>query len=194
MGKSEKKASSSAKKASSAKDVSAEKKASGRSAGASAAPKRKTAPTLATTAAAPGAGGTRLAAGPVADYAYGRQVRREVPRHSLGRWEPAPERRDPVDVLQEQAADRVPDLVPLRYERMSVSPFTFYRGAAAIMAEDLASRPHTGLIAQLAGDAHLANFGGFGTPEREMIFDLNDFDETHPGPFEWDVLRLVGQL
>jgi len=96
-----------------------------------------------------------------------------------------------VEVLQAQASNRVPELVPLRYERMTTSPFAFYRGAAALMANDLATREHTGLTVQLCGDAHLANFGGYATPDRTMVFDLNDFDETLPGPFEWDVARLV---
>ena len=124
----------------------------------------------------------------------GRLARKAVPRSGLGAWSAPSDRPDPVATLQEQAADRVADLVPLRYERMLVSPFTFYRGAAAIMALDLGGRPRTGLTAQLAGDAHLANFGGFATADRTMIFDLNDFDETLPGPFEWDVQRLVASF
>ncbi|WP_224760602.1 DUF2252 domain-containing protein [Salinibacterium sp. ZJ450] len=99
-----------------------------------------------------------------------------------------------MDLLEEQAVSRVPDLVPIRYGRMMVSPFTFYRGAALLMASDLASQPHTGLRVQLCGDAHLSNFGVFGTPERALVFDINDFDETLPGPFEWDVKRLAASF
>ncbi len=103
-------------------------------------------------------------------------------------------RRDPVDLLEEQAKTRVPELVPIRYGRMLVSPFTFYRGAAYIMAADLAGRPGPGFTRQLCGDAHLANFGGFAAPDRRLVFDVNDFDETLPGPFEWDVKRLVASF
>lgn len=101
---------------------------------------------------------------------------------------------DPVALLDGQSSTRVPELVPVRYGRMLVSPFTFYRGAALIMADDLAAGPRTGLITQLCGDAHLSNFGVFASPERRLVFDLNDFDETHPGPFEWDVKRLAASL
>src|SRR3954451_24347856 len=106
-------------------------------------------------------------------------------------WAPAEDRPDPVALLEEQAATRVTELVPIRYGRMLVSPFTFYRGAAKIMAHDLAATPRAGLSTQLCGDAHLSNFGGFASPERSLVFDLNDFDETLPGPFEWDVKRLA---
>jgi uncharacterized protein (DUF2252 family) len=99
-----------------------------------------------------------------------------------------------VALLEEQAATRVPELVPIRYGRMLVSPFTFYRGAAAIMAADLAPTPVSGIAVQLCGDAHLSNFGVFGTPERQLIFDINDFDETLPGPWEWDVKRMVASF
>jgi hypothetical protein len=129
-----------------------------------------------------------------ASWQAGREVRAALPREELGAWTPAPDRADPVDLLVAQEVDRLPDLVPLRHERMAVSPFTFYRGAATIMARDLGGRPTTGLTCQLAGDAHLANFGGFATAERSLIFDLNDFDETLPGPFEWDVQRLVASF
>jgi uncharacterized protein (DUF2252 family) len=121
----------------------------------------------------------------------GKQARVKVPRRSHGEWEPPSNRPDPVGILEEQARTRVPELVPIRYGRMLVSPFTFYRGAAALMASDLADSPQTGLHAQLCGDAHLSNFGGFAAPDRRLIFGLNDFDETLPGPFEWDVKRLV---
>ena len=126
--------------------------------------------------------------------ARGRAARREVPRSEHGRWEPAPDRPDPVALLDEQAATRVPELVPIRYGRMLVSPFTFYRGAAAIMAADLAGTPASGITVQLCGDAHLSNFGVFGTPERQLIFDINDFDETMPGPWEWDVKRMAASF
>ena len=124
----------------------------------------------------------------------GREARKRVPRQTSGGWTPSADRPDPVEVLQAQASNRVPELVPLRYERMTTSPFAFYRGAAALMANDLATREHTGLTVQLCGDAHLANFGGYATPDRTMVFDLNDFDETLPGPFEWDVARLVASF
>jgi hypothetical protein len=124
----------------------------------------------------------------------GKQARQSVPRAVHGTWQPQDDARDPVQILQAQAADRVPELVPIRYARMLVSPFTFYRGAAAVMAADLATTPSSGLAVQLCGDAHLANFGGFSTPDRTLIFDLNDFDETLPGPFEWDVKRLVASF
>jgi len=126
--------------------------------------------------------------------ARGRAARREAPRSEHGRWEPAPDRPDPVALLEEQAASRVAELVPIRYGRMLVSPFTFYRGAAAIMAADLAPTPVSGITVQLCGDAHLSNFGVFGTPERQLIFDINDFDETLPGPWEWDVKRMAASF
>jgi hypothetical protein len=123
--------------------------------------------------------------------ARGRAARGEVPRSSHADFGPAPHRPDPVALLESQAASRVPELVPIRYGRMLVSPFTFYRGAALIMAADLASTPNSGLHAQLCGDAHLSNFGVFASPDRRLVFDLNDFDETLPGPWEWDVKRLA---
>jgi uncharacterized protein (DUF2252 family) len=125
---------------------------------------------------------------------HGRAARSEVRRTSQGAFEPAPRRPDPVDVLEQQAASRVSELVPIRYGRMLVSPFTFYRGAAAVMAADLAASPNSGLRVQLCGDAHLSNFGGFGSPDRDLVFDINDFDETLPGPWEWDVKRLAASL
>ena len=118
-------------------------------------------------------------------------------RKSLSRKHQAelrPSQTDPVDILAAQDATRIPELIPVRYERMLVSPFTFYRGAAALMAADLGSSPHSGLMAQLCGDAHLSNFGLFASPERRLVFDCNDFDETHPGPFEWDVKRLAASF
>jgi len=126
--------------------------------------------------------------------ARGRVARSEVPRSVHGRWEAAPDRPDPIAVLEEQAVSRVPELVPIRYGRMLVSPFTFYRGAAAIMAADLAATPVSGVRVQLCGDAHLSNFGVFGTPERRLLFDINDFDETLPGPWEWDVKRMAASF
>jgi uncharacterized protein (DUF2252 family) len=126
--------------------------------------------------------------------ARGLAARQEAPRSSHGRWEPAPDRPDPVTLLEEQEASRVPDLVPIRHGRMLASPFTFYRGAALIMAADLAATPVSGVTVQLCGDAHLSNFGLFGTPERQMLFDINDFDETLPGPWEWDVKRLAASF
>src|SRR4051794_29156673 len=117
----------------------------------------------------------------------GRALRREVPRAAHGDWVPAADRRDPVAVLEGQAESRAAELVPIRYGRMAASPFAFFRGGAAIMAMDLASTPDTGLRVQACGDAHVANFGKFATPERNVVFDINDFDETLPGPWEWDV-------
>ena len=109
-------------------------------------------------------------------------------------WVPASDRPDPVALLEEQNTTREPDLVPVRHGRMMVSPFTFYRGAAKIMAADLKDTPTAGLDAQLCGDAHLSNFGGFASPERVLLFDLNDFDETLPGPFEYDVKRMAASF
>jgi len=126
--------------------------------------------------------------------ARGKADRADVPRRIHGEWEPSPQRPDPVDLLEEQAATRVSELVPIRYGRMLVSPFTFFRGAAYLMASDLAAGPRTGLYAQLCGDAHLSNFGAFAAPDRRLIFSVNDFDETLPGPFEWDVKRLVASF
>jgi uncharacterized protein (DUF2252 family) len=122
--------------------------------------------------------------------AWGRSLRALVPREAHGEWTPAPDRPDPVEVLQAQGATRVQDLLPIRYGRMAQSPFGFFRGAAAGMAADLAPTPTTGITVQVCGDAHLVNFGGFATPERRLIFDVNDFDETLPGPWEWDLKRL----
>jgi uncharacterized protein (DUF2252 family) len=123
--------------------------------------------------------------------ARGRAARAEVPRSSHADFEPSRDRADPVELLERQAKTRVPDLVPIRYGRMLVSPFTFYRGAAMIMAHDLGPSPRSGLNVQCCGDAHLSNFGVFASPERRLVFDINDFDETLPGPWEWDVKRLA---
>jgi uncharacterized protein (DUF2252 family) len=122
--------------------------------------------------------------------ARGKAARREVPRSSHADFTAGPSRPDPVALLESQAASRVPELVPIRYGRMLVSPFTFYRGAALIMAHDLAGTPRSGMTTQLCGDAHLMNFGTFGSPERRLVFGINDFDESFPGPWEWDVKRL----
>ncbi len=124
----------------------------------------------------------------------GRALRLAVPRSAHSAWEPPAQRRSPVDIILEQATSREPDLIPIRHGRMMVSPFTFYRGAAAIMAADLATTPVSGLRVQCCGDAHLLNFGGFASPERALLFDVNDFDETLPGPWEWDVKRLAASM
>ena len=121
----------------------------------------------------------------------GRVARRAVPRSSHADWEPAPDREDPVEMLEAQGATRVQELLPIRYGRMLATPFAFYRGAAAIMAADLADTPTSGIRTQLVGDAHLSNFGAFAAPDRSLVFDVNDFDETLPGPWEWDLKRLV---
>ena len=124
----------------------------------------------------------------------GRQARLRTPRSSHAEWTPKPRRPDPVELLTAQDARREPDLVPIRHGRMRVSPFTFYRGSARIMASDLADTPTSGLSVQLCGDAHLSNFGVYGSPERTLVFDINDFDETLPGPWEWDVKRLAASV
>lgn len=126
--------------------------------------------------------------------AHGRKARELVPRSRHGEWSPPADRTDPLEILALQATTRVPDLVPIRYGRMAASPFAFFRGAAAVMAADLAHEEHSHLDVQLCGDAHLVNFGGFASPERDMIFDVNDFDETLPGPFEWDLKRLAASV
>jgi uncharacterized protein (DUF2252 family) len=125
--------------------------------------------------------------------ARGKAARTQTPRESHAEFDPT-DRPDPIAFLEEQATTRVPELVPIRYGRMSVSAFTFYRGAALIMASDLSRTPTTGLQVQLCGDAHLSNFGMFGSPERHMVFDINDFDETSKGSWEWDVKRLAASL
>ena len=126
--------------------------------------------------------------------AAGRTARTATPRSSHAAWAPPAARVDPVTVLQDQDAGRVAELVPIRHARMLASPFAFFRGAAAIMAADLASTPRTGFDVQLSGDAHLANFGGFASPDRDLVFSVNDFDETLPGPWEWDVKRLAASM
>lgn len=124
----------------------------------------------------------------------GKAARKRCPRSAHAAWSPAPERPDPVGLLEAQAKSRIAELVPIRYERMLVSPFAFYRGAAVIMAADLSTLRNSGLNVQLCGDAHLSNFGGFASPERDLILDVNDFDETLPGSWEWDVKRLVASV
>jgi uncharacterized protein (DUF2252 family) len=126
--------------------------------------------------------------------ARGKAARAEAPRTRHAEWEPWAERPDPIALLEEQAESRVPELVPIRYGRMAASPFAFFRGAAYVMASDLAGTPRSGITVQACGDAHLSNFGGFASPERDLIFDVNDFDETLPGPWEWDVKRLAASI
>ncbi len=126
--------------------------------------------------------------------ARGKAARKQVGPSGHAGWEPATDRPDPVALIEEQNATREPDLVPVRHGRMMVSPFTFYRGAAKIMAADLEDTPTAGLNVQLCGDAHLSNFGVFASPERTLLFDLNDFDETLPGPFEYDVKRMAASF
>jgi uncharacterized protein (DUF2252 family) len=124
----------------------------------------------------------------------GKAARAEVPRESHAEWQPPPDRPDPVALLESQAASRLPDLVPVRYGRMMETPFTYFRGAALPMASDLSGTPASGIIVQACGDAHLSNFGLFGSPERKLVFDVNDFDETLPAPWEWDVKRLAASM
>jgi uncharacterized protein (DUF2252 family) len=131
---------------------------------------------------------------PAERAARGKAARTEVPRSSHAGFDPSEHRPDPIDLLEEQATSRVPELVPIRYGRMMVSAFTFYRGAALIMASDLAGTPNSGLHTQICGDAHLSNFGVFGSAERRLIFDMNDFDESLPGPWEWDVKRFAASV
>src|SRR4249920_2749309 len=126
--------------------------------------------------------------------AKGRERRSSVSRSSHAQWAPPADRPDPVTVLEEQARTRVPDLVPIRYGRMIASPFAYFRGAAAPMAWDLAHTPTTGIRVQACGDAHLLNFGMFAAPDRRLVFDVNDFDETLPAPFDWDVKRLAASF
>jgi uncharacterized protein (DUF2252 family) len=138
--------------------------------------------------------GPNAGATPAERAAAGKAARERAPRSSHAGWEPAAGRPDPVDVLERQAADRLPELVPLRYGRMLASPFTFFRGGAAIMATDLAGTPSSGLWVQACGDAHLSNFGAYASPDRALVVDINDFDETLPGPWEWDVKRLAASF
>ena len=131
---------------------------------------------------------------PAEHAARGKEARAEVPRDSHAVFDPPPDRPDPIGLLEEQAKTRVPELVPIRRGRMMVSPFTYYRGAALPMASDLSRTPVSGLAVQACGDAHLSNFGIFGSAERRLVFDVNDFDETTPGPWEWDVKRLAASM
>jgi uncharacterized protein (DUF2252 family) len=155
----------------------------------------------ATRKSVPAGGGRRFAldaaAGrltPAERAGRGKAARSAVPRDSHARYDPAADRPDPVGLLERQAATRLPDLVPVRHARMLASPFSYFRGAALSMAADLAATPVSGLAVQACGDAHLSNFGVYASPERALVFDLNDFDETLPGPWEWDVKRLAASL
>ena len=124
----------------------------------------------------------------------GKALRDATPRAAHGGWKPPKDRRDPIELLRESNEGRISELIPIRFGRMAQSPFAFYRGAAAVMAADLASTPTSGLRVQACGDAHLMNFGGFATPERNIFFDINDFDETLPAPWEWDIKRLAASI
>ena len=127
--------------------------------------------------------------------AAGKALRNKYPRAKQGDYKPSPDRADPVSILEEQGKSRLPDLVPIRYARMLTSPFAFLRGAAAIMAADLAaSAPTSGIVVQACGDMHVANFGVFASAERNLVFGINDFDETLAGPWEWDLKRLVASI
>jgi uncharacterized protein (DUF2252 family) len=126
--------------------------------------------------------------------ALGKEARKRAPRSSHADWAPRADRQAPVDLLTAQEIGRLPELLPVRHARMLASPFAFYRGAAAVMAADLDGTPDSGLRTQVCGDAHLSNFGGFASPDRELVFDINDFDETSPGPWEWDVKRLAASI
>src|SRR5207244_891036 len=126
--------------------------------------------------------------------AAGRALRKEVPRSSHAEWSPVADRADPISLLEEQNLTRLAQLMPIRYGRMAASPFGFLRGAAVVMAQDLAATPVTGLGVHVCGDAHLSNFGVYATPERDQVFDVNDFDETLSGPWEWDIKRLSASV
>ena len=124
----------------------------------------------------------------------GKKIRKKCPRSSHAKWEAPVNRQDPLDLLLASEEGRIPDLLPLRHGRMARSPFTFYRGSAFNMSADLANTPNSGMFVQACGDAHLCNFGGFATPERNVIFSINDLDETLPAPWEWDVKRLTASF
>src|SRR5690348_3959259 len=126
--------------------------------------------------------------------AAGKRLRDTIPRASQGEWKRHKDRADPIELLQASDAGRVPELIPIKYGRMLQTPFTFYRGSAGVMAADLATTPSMGVNVQACSDCHLMNFGGFATPERNIAFDINDFDETSPAPWEWDVKRLVASM
>lgn len=136
----------------------------------------------------------RFSASPEEQQVAGKGLRLRLEREAHGKWQPTPARTDPISILQAADANRLQNLVPIRYGRMLASPFAFYRGSAGIMASDLAMGPKTGWNVQACGDCHLANFGGFATPERNIVFDINDFDETIRGPFEWDLKRMAASL
>jgi uncharacterized protein (DUF2252 family) len=125
---------------------------------------------------------------------HGKALREKFSRTSHTEWKPRSKSQDIVKLLEESDADRIPGLIPVKYQRMAVSPFTFFRGAAIVQARDLANAPVSGITVQACGDCHLANFGGFASPERVLVFDINDFDETFPGPWEWDIKRLGASL
>src|SRR5271169_813652 len=124
----------------------------------------------------------------------GKALRDDCPRTAQAEWKPRSKSQDPIKLLEESDKDRIPGLIPVKYQRMGVSPFTFFRGAAILQARDLADGPASGITVQACGDCHLANFGGFASPERVLVFDINDFDETFPGPWEWDMKRLGASL
>jgi uncharacterized protein (DUF2252 family) len=128
------------------------------------------------------------------EIAKGKALRNQVPRSSHGEWKPTPDRPEPIDLLEASNEGRLTELVPIRYGRMLASPFAFLRGAASIMAADLVATPLSGVKVQACGDCHLSNFGGYGTPERNLVFDVNDFDETLPAPWEWDIKRLAASI
>jgi uncharacterized protein (DUF2252 family) len=151
-------------------------------------------PTTAPARAAPPPVSSSQAHAPDELMAAGKRLRGTVPRISHGAWKKPADRADPIAQLQASDQERLPELLPVRYGRMLASPFTFYRGAAGVMAADLATTPATGLRVQACGDCHLLNFGGFATPERNLVFDINDFDETLPAPWEWDIKRLAASF
>ncbi len=146
------------------------------------------------TIASPSAEGISTVSTRAERYAAGRALRSKASRTSHGEWAPAADRPDPISLLEEQNRTRVPELVPIRMGRMSLSPFAFLRGSAVVMASDLAKTPVSGIKVQLCGDAHVSNFGGFASPERQLVFDVNDFDETLPGAWEWDLKRLAASI
>ena len=151
-------------------------------------------PATAATAATPASIRRRRRATREERAAAGKAQRQTVPLEALGAFEPADDTRDPIAILERQEKDRLQFLLPVRHGRMATSAFAFYRGTADIMAADLATTPTSGLRAQICGDAHLANFGFYRSPDRRLVFDLNDFDETLPGPWEWDIKRLAASF
>src|SRR5512142_1267206 len=147
-----------------------------------------------TGSSSPGPAPRDLAATSAERRASGKGARQRVPRRGLGSWSEEDRGHDPLKTILAQNQIRVPGLIPLRHQRMAVSPWNYYRGAAAVMAGDLGGQPDSGLMVQLCGDAHVLNFGLWATPERNLAFDLRDFDETLPGPFEWDLKRFAASL